>query len=56
MLEAVGQLQDKVETLATKDDLARLETKVDIIETAVTDTNKDVRALKNRVAALEQAT
>jgi hypothetical protein len=34
VLEAVGQMQDKVEKLATKEDLAKVEQKVDIIQAA----------------------
>ena len=55
VLEAVGQMQDKMDTLVTKEDLARIDTKVDTIATAVRDTNKDVAGLDQRVTALEQA-
>jgi hypothetical protein len=55
VVEAVGQLQDKVDTLSTRDEFNRLETKVDTIEAAVTDTNKDPRSLDSRVTLLEQS-
>lgn len=55
LVEAVGQMQEKMETLASKEDVARLETKVDTIQAAVRDTNKDVAELDQRVTTLEQA-
>ena len=53
VLEAVGQLQEKVNTLSSKDDLKRLEVKVDTIQAAITDTNKDFANLKTRVSTLD---
>lgn len=55
VLEAVGDIQRKVDELPTKDAFERLETKVDTIAEAVTDTNKDVRELDGRVARLKKA-
>jgi hypothetical protein len=55
VLEAVGQVQERVELLATKEDLRQLETKVDTIQAAVTYTNKDLLTLDGRVTRLEQA-
>jgi hypothetical protein len=55
VLEAVGSVQDKIETLASKEDLKRVEAKVDIIQTAVTATNKEVRDHEQRITILEQA-
>ncbi len=54
VLEAVGQMQAKMETLATQESLDRLETKVDTVKLAVTHTNKDLDDLTERVAVLEQ--
>ena len=55
VLEAVGQMQDTIKTLATQANLDRVETKVDAIQFALTDTNKDLRLLDARVTRLEQA-
>ena len=55
VLEAVTQLQDKAQKLATKDDLSRVETKVDTIQSAVKATNLDLASLDQRVSDLEQA-
>jgi hypothetical protein len=55
VVEAVGQLQDTVKTLATKEHLARVETKVDVIEKAVAVTNVDIKDLDRRVTVLEKA-
>ncbi len=55
VLEAVGQLQNTVKSLATKDDLAQVETKVDTVVSAVKGTNHDLTQLDNRVTILEQA-
>ncbi len=40
VIEAVGQIQDTVKTLATQESLNALEVKVDTIQAAVTDTTK----------------
>lgn len=55
VVEAVGQIQDTIKTLATKEDLARVEAKVDVIKSAVKATNTDVTDLDRRVTVLEQA-
>jgi cell division protein FtsL len=55
VLEAVGQIQDKVKTLATQESLDRLETKADTIQAAVTATNQDIRDLDRRTTIIEQA-
>ena len=55
VVEAVGQIQDTIKTLATKEDLARVESKVDTIQAAFIDTNKDLNLLDNRVSTLERA-
>ncbi|MDB5175240.1 MAG: hypothetical protein JWM81_98 [Candidatus Saccharibacteria bacterium] len=53
VLEAVGQMQGTIKTLATKGDLHRLEVKVDTIQLALPHTNKDVVDLNSRVTVLE---
>lgn len=55
VVEAVGQLQDTVKTLATKDELAEVKADVQIIKAVVTATNRDVANLDTRVTVLEQA-
>lgn len=55
VIEAVGTIQETMKTLATKDDLHRVEKKVDTIQFALTETNNDVRHLDSRVTRLEQA-
>lgn len=55
VVEAVGQIQDKIETLATQESLDRLETKVNTIQIAVTKTNRELRSVEQRVTVLEQA-
>lgn len=55
VVEAVGQIQDKIKTLATQESMDRLETKVNTIQAAVTETNHDLRNLELRVTVLEQA-
>ncbi|TAH33420.1 hypothetical protein EYC59_04800 [Candidatus Saccharibacteria bacterium] len=56
VLEAVGQIQDEMKNLATKDELQLVADDVRVIKAAVTDTNKDVTTLDRRVTILEQAT
>lgn len=55
VLEAVGQLQDTVKTLATKDDLSEVKSDVKIIRAVLTDQSKEIKDLDMRVAAIEQA-
>jgi len=55
VLESVVQIQDTVKTLATKEGLSAIEAKVDTIQKAVADTNKDFISLDNRVTNLEQS-
>ncbi len=55
VLESVVQIQDTVKTLATKEDLKAIETKVDTIQKAVADTNQDIISLDTRVATLEHS-
>lgn len=55
VIEAVGQMQDTMKTLATQENLDRVETKVDTIQFALTDTNKDLRLHDVRIRKLEQA-
>jgi hypothetical protein len=55
VLESVVHIQDTVKTLATKEGLSAIETKVDTIQKAVADTNKDFISLDNRVTNLEQS-
>ena len=55
VLESVVHIQYTVKTLATKEGLKAVEAKVDTIQKAVTDTNKDFISLDNRVTALEQS-
>ncbi len=55
VLESVVHIQDTVKTLATKEGLSAIEAKVDTIQKAVADTNKDFISLDNRVTNLEQS-
>lgn len=55
VLEAVGQMQDGMKNLATKDELQAVADDVKIIKAAVTVTNKDLANLDHRVTVLEQA-
>lgn len=55
VIEAVGQVQDTMKTLATQENLDRVEAKVDAIQFALTETNKDVRLHDVRISKLEQA-
>jgi len=55
VLESVVRIQDTVKTLAAKEDLKAIETKVDTIQKAVADTNKYFINLDNRVTNLEQS-
>lgn len=55
VIEAVGQVQDTMKTLATQENLDRVETKVDTIKLALRDTNKDLRLHDVRISKLEQA-
>jgi C4-dicarboxylate-specific signal transduction histidine kinase len=54
--EAMGQMQQQMKTFVTKDDLARVETKLDTAIYAITETNKDVNDHDVRITRLEQAT
>ena len=53
--EGVGAIQEKVNTLATKKQVAELVDKAEIIQKAVTATNRDVTNLDHRVIRLEAA-
>jgi len=55
VIEAVGQIQDTMKTLATKVALQEVADDVVIIKSVLTDTNKDSRLLDARVTRLEQA-
>lgn len=52
VIEAVGQMQDKMKTLATQESLDELDTKVTTIQRAITDTNK---VTNKRIKTLETA-
>ena len=54
VFEAVGQIQDTIKTLATQKNLDRVEKKVDTIQIALTDTNKELREHDVRINHLEQ--
>lgn len=54
VLESVGQIQEKMNTLATQESLDELDAKVTTIQKALTATNKDVVDLDGRVTTLEQ--
>ena len=56
VLEAVGQMQEQMNTLATKDELQIVADDVKTIKAVLTDTNKDVASLDRRLTLLEQAT
>ena len=53
--EGVGVIQEQVDTLATKKQVAELADKAEIIQKAVTATNRDVTNLDHRVIRLEAA-
>ena len=55
VIEAVGQIQDTMKTLATKVALQEVADDVVIIKSVLTNTNKDSRLLDARVTRLEQA-
>lgn len=55
VLEAVGQMQDKMNTLATQESLDTLSGKVETIQKALIDTNHDLSDHEQRITALEQA-
>lgn len=55
VLEAVGQMQAKMETLATKDDLQVVADNVKTIKATLTATNRDLTDLDGRVIRLEQS-
>lgn len=55
VIEAVGQMQEKMETLATKEALQVVADDVAIIKHALKDTNKEVQELDRRVTVLEHA-
>ncbi len=55
VVEAVGQIQDKIKTLATQESLDRLEAKVNTIQIVVTETSRELRGVGQRVTVLEQA-
>jgi hypothetical protein len=56
VLEAVGQIQDTVKTLATQDSVDQVAATVATIQAAVTANNTDIVSLKGRVTRLEQTT
>jgi len=56
VLEAVGDMQRHVQKIPVmQEQLERVETKVDTIQAAVTDTNRDLADLDSRVIIIEQA-
>lgn len=55
VIEAVGQMQEKMETLATKEALQVVADDVAIIKHALKDTNKEVQDLDRRVTVLGHA-
>lgn len=54
VMDAVTQMRDKVNAVATQENLDRVEAKVDTIQAAVTETNKDVADQGRRITLLEQ--
>lgn len=54
VLEAVGDIKARVETLTTRDEFNELKPDVKTIKVAVTATNHDVAALDQRVTQLEE--
>ncbi|HVX24544.1 MAG TPA: hypothetical protein VG992_04360 [Candidatus Saccharimonadales bacterium] len=52
VMEAVGMMQDKMETLATKDSVDALTMRVSTLEVAVRETNKDLHKLDTHVGRL----
>ena len=55
VIEAVGLMQETMKTLATQANLDRVEKKVDAIQFALTETNKEVRLHDTRISRLERA-
>lgn len=55
VLEVVGQMRDKMDILATKDELQAVADDVKVIKSALTETNKDVADLDRRVTVLESS-
>ncbi|HVW23358.1 MAG TPA: hypothetical protein VHB51_02670 [Candidatus Saccharimonadales bacterium] len=53
VLEAVGMIQAKIETLATKDEMKVVADDVVMLKFAMTETNKDLRSLDVRVSRIE---
>jgi hypothetical protein len=55
IIEAVGQMQDDVRTLATQAGLQEVADDAAIVKAAVTTTSHDLIALDNKVTSSEQA-
>ena len=55
VLEAVTDIQETVRNQPTRDEFQELVTKVDTIQLALTDTNKDLSDHERRITRLEQA-
>lgn len=53
VLEAVGQIQDTMGTLATKDELQAVANDIKTIKKVLTETNKDVSLLDARLSTVE---
>lgn len=51
VIEAVGQMQDNIKTLATQDALNAVTDDVKLIKLALTDTNKDIRLHNVKLAS-----
>lgn len=54
VMDAVTQMRDKMDTLATKDALQRVAEDVTTIKAVLTETNKDVADHERRITLLEQ--
>jgi hypothetical protein len=54
VLEAVGQMQDQMKMLATKDELQAVADDVKVIKLAIADTSHDLVDHEQRITALEQ--
>lgn len=56
VLEAVGQMQDQIKNLPTRDEFQDLVSEVKTVKLALTDTNQQVTDHEQRITRLEHAT
>ena len=53
VFEILGTMQNRMDTLATKEELGAVAKKVDVIERVVTQTNRELRSHDKRMTKLE---